>query len=328
MYFITRKSKPNFDPSIYSLVTVIDFDLNEDALEHELFSVTLMVLEPNLEMRHASTVHNRHLADEKMQMLEQKLLDVIASTDGSLLDNIEIMEQAHNTKSSIVILKTELIEMVRGIQSMEIDRHKYRLVVKKATSLFVALSEMAHVNAIYQYSLTGFIEIFANVMRQHVSDDEADASNQQSQICSALTKRIYDFGVIGLMNRDKILFSLQIAIKCELCDGHLKQDAINYLYNTSATIDLTASPIEWLTDDQWTKFIEFDRKFQNGIAHHCETNEQHWKRWHSSDNPESINVPGDFFQCDNIMVISRFHSTKLLRRKVLICINLCFMCSK
>lgn len=305
MYFITRKSIPSFAPSIYSLTTVIDFDITEESLQDELFAVATKVLNPELKDRRTSTRSKRRSITEQLKMMEQSFLNMIASTDVPLLDSIGISDRVESTKSAIVSSRAELVEVVRCVENIEVERQNYHFLVKKAASLFIALTEMAHVNVFYQYSLTAFIGIFIDVMREWV-DHITDESNLQSQICSALTKRIYDFGVVGMIGQDKILFALQMAIKCELCDGNLKQELVNFLIEPTAAASLTASPFEWLTDLEWTNFNEFDQQFTTiaGIASHLEANEQNWRKWYLSDKPEAIDVPGGFFPSDNFMVMS------------------------
>lgn len=305
MYFITRKSIPSFAPSIYSLTTVIDFDITEESLQNELFTVVTKSLNPELGDRRTSTRSNGRLIAEQLKTMEESFLNMIASTDGPLLDSIDIIDRVESTKSAIVSLRTELVEVVRCVESIEVERQNYYLLVKRAASLFIALTEMAHVNVFYQYSLTSFIGIFIDVMRELV-DHIADESNLHSQICSALTKRIYNFGVVGMIGQDKILFALQMAIKCELCDGDLEQEPVNFLIEPTAAASSTASPFEWLTNQQWTNFNAFDQRFSTiaGIASHFEANEQNWRKWYLSEKPEAIDVPGGFFPSDNFMVMS------------------------
>lgn len=303
MFFVTRKSIPSFAPSVYSLTTLIDFDINNDYLEHKLFSIATNILNPTLEERRTSITNDRRSTTEKLQMYEKSLLDMIASTDGPLLDNIETVNRVENAKSAIDSLQNGLLGITRCAETIEVERENYRCLVNRAANLFIALTKMARVNVFYQYSLTAFVDIFVAVMRECNGEDTV-VSNVLSQICSLLTKRIYDFGVVGMMGRDKILFALQIAIKYELCDGRLEQHYVNFLVDSMVTIPSTASPIEWLTDQQWTNFVTFERKFSaiSGIVRHFQANELVWREWQTSEAPESVDIPGDFFHSDNFMV--------------------------
>lgn len=303
MFFVTRKSVPSFAPSVYSLTSVIDFGINNAYLEHKFFSIATKILNPNLEERRTSITNNRRSTTEKLQMLEQNLLDMIASTDGPLLDNIETLNQVEHAKSAIDSLKNDLIGITRCAETIEVERENYRWLVNRAASLFIALTEMSRVNVFYQYSLTAFVDKFVAVMRE-CNGEDTDVSNVLSQICSALTKRIYDYGVVGMMGRDKILFALQIAIKYEICDGRLEQHYVNLLVDSMVTAPLTTSPIQWLTDQQWTNFITFERNFSSitGIVRHFRANEQTWREWQTSEAPESVDIPCDFIHSDNFMV--------------------------
>lgn len=305
MYLLTRKSIPSFAPSIYSLVAVIDFGITEDALEAELLDVTMNVLLPNDETRRILNINNRRSTNDKLQTMEQSLLGVIASTDGPLLENSEIIDRVENIKLTIAALKNTLNDIVQCVATIEAERQNYRLLVKRAATLFITLTEMAHVNVFYQYSLTAFIELFLDTMREFV-DNDRDVADGQSQIYSELKKRSYESGSIGMIGRDRILFALQMAIKCEICDGRLEQKHVDFFYDSPTAIQLSASPVRWLTAKQWNSFVAFDKKFTStgGIAQHIQANEMDWQRWYSFENPESVDIPGGYFRSDHFMVMN------------------------
>lgn len=305
MYLLTRKSIPSFAPSIYSLVAVIDFGITEDSLEAELLDVTMNVLVPNDEMRRRLNMNNRRSTNDKLQTLEQSLLDVIASTDGPLFENREILDRVENIKLAIVALKNTLNDIVQCVATIEAERQNYRVLVKRAVTLFIALTEMTHVNVFYQYSLTAFIELFVDAMREFVGND-IDVLDRQSQIYSTLAKRSYEFGAIGMIGRDRILFALQMAIKIEIYDGRLEQQHVDFFFDSPTAAPLSASPVRWLTAKQWNSFIAFDKKFTNtrGIAQHIQSNEMDWQGWYSIQNPESVDIPGGYFRSDHFMVMS------------------------
>lgn len=299
MYFLTRKSVPALAPSLYSLTTVIDFDITDDSLDMELFGAATNTLNPDLERRRKSNLRDRRSIDENVKSLEDGFLEMIASTDGPLLDNTEIIDGVEKAKTAIVSLRNALREIAENGATIDIERQKYRSLVKKAAPLFIALIEMAKVNVLYQYSLADFIELFVCALRECVESD-SDVSEENSQIYSALAKRCYDFGVIGMIGFDRILFALHIAINCERSEGRLEQNQVDFFFGASTNVASATSPIEWLTDQQWSHFDAFQRKFTNIAA--IQSNEPAWQRWYSSDYPESVDIPGGSFSCDDFMV--------------------------
>lgn len=81
--------------------------------------------------------------------------------------------------------------------SMDIDklRDGYRPAAKRGAILFFALTDMALVNSMYQYSLESYLEVFNSSLLK----GSAEVSLQQrlDDIMNTLTHNIYNYGCTG-----------------------------------------------------------------------------------------------------------------------------------
>lgn len=80
---------------------------------------------------------------------------------------------------------------------MDIDRLRdgYRPAARRGAILFFVLSEMALVNAMYQYSLIAFLEVFGLSLKKSLPD--SILMKRLRNIMDTLTFNIYNYGCTG-----------------------------------------------------------------------------------------------------------------------------------
>lgn len=81
--------------------------------------------------------------------------------------------------------------------SVDIDvlRNGYRPAAKRGAILFFALTEMALVNSMYQYSLASYLEVFDFSLRK--SPQSSALPPRLNNIMNSLTYNIYKYGCTG-----------------------------------------------------------------------------------------------------------------------------------
>jgi dynein heavy chain len=128
-------------------------------LEEQLLSVVVRTERPDIEEQREVLIMETSSYKASLQKLENSLLKEIASNQGNMLDNEELIETLENTKSIAQEVSMKLREA--EVTSKQIDglRNDYRLVAKRGAILFFVLSDMAIVNSMYQYSLTSYLEV-------------------------------------------------------------------------------------------------------------------------------------------------------------------------
>lgn len=95
-----------------------------------------------------------------MDGLEIKILEILSTTQGNILDD----EAAVNIVTSSKILANEIKEKQKSGQETEDKinsiRHSYRAIVVHSSILFFTCINLSKVDSMYQYSLQWFIELF------------------------------------------------------------------------------------------------------------------------------------------------------------------------
>lgn len=296
LYFTTRLANPTFETSVYSQTIIVDFNITSAALENNLLCTVLHVLNPELdEQRNIASIEYNHCI-EKLVNLEKCLLSKLGTTMGNILDDVYIVTLFEETKLNVTSVTIEMNNSKHLLANYELEIKAYNVVTKKAANLFFVLADMAKINSMYQYGLESFLEIFVEILKSN--KDNSTLSICLNQISIDVARRTYEFGSCGMFNKDRVLFSFQIALRLELCNEKITQSEIDFFLN-----DTTAnenSPVNWLSNQEWSSLHRLEENCSfNGLTEHFLKYENEWHAWYNTEAPESNKIPGDFSKEQN-----------------------------
>lgn len=312
MYLVSRRSNPKFSAQIYSSAVVINFNTTLSSLENQLLDIVFELVDIKLAHEraslHGSVVTNR----KRLQALEEGLLTQIASCDGNLLDNPNTMNLLEFTKMEVLELNETEATNRNTLANIDAKRNDFRLIALKGASIFVVLADIGALNPFYQHAMCDFIKIFTQIMlsiRTQIGQNSSDSSISSNsdrcdlnqcllKIIGDLSKRIYNIGSIGIFQKDKLLFSLRIAMELEYCDGRLMREEIDFLLKPIAAVQLSPrmqnTLSDWLTNEQYNRIYQLMVKFPRifgDIIMQIEMNAEQWKAWSHMEAPETIDTP-------------------------------------
>jgi len=223
------------------------------------------------------TSENKNL----LQQLEDSLLREIAMDKGSMVDNIELIETLENIKSSTnEVMKKLLLAEVTSVDINKL-RENYRPVAKRGAILFSVLIDMASVNAMYQYSLISYVEVFIHSLKRSLPD--LVITKRLKNIIPMLTKNVYNYGCTGIFARHKLLFSLQTCMKIEQSVGNVNQKQLDFFVKGSVVLEKSpkSNPTRWLPLSGWEDVLklasDFPEKFEQ-FPDELRDYEEEWKK--------------------------------------------------
>lgn len=314
MYLTTRLVNPNFDPSVYAKATVINFTVTLSGLEEQLLSVVVRTERPDLETQREALITERSINKQLLQQLEDSLLRELATSTGNMLDNIELLSTLENTKSKSreTTMKLNLAETTTV--DINILRNGYRSVATRGANLFFLLSDMSTVNAMYQYSLDSFLEVFTSSFRKAAFDTKL--KKRLKNIIDTLTKNVYNYGSTGIFEKHKLLFSFQITTKLQQSESKLKQNELDFFIKGCVTLEKNPRkcPASYLTEAQWNDIMKLSNDFPDIFEHladHIEDNTSKWHEWFLLEAPETQHVPGDFNEAMQPFHVRVDHNTPM-----------------
>lgn len=297
MYLTTKLANPNFDPAAYAKSAVINYTVTISGLEDQLLSVVVRCERPDLEEQREQLITETSTNKRLLQALEDSLLRELATSTGNMLDNADLIDTLDNTKVKAAEVTAKLKLAAVTAVDIELLRNGYRPAAMRGANLFFVLSDMATVCSMYQYSLSSYLDVFTYSLRKALPDTVL--SRRLQNITGTLTKNVYDYGCIGLFERHKLLYSLQLTTKLQQAGGSLRQPELDFFLKGSVSLEKSVRrcPVAWITEKGWQDVQRLETDFVErfgGLCDHIEANTAVWQGWYDLEQPELAAYPGGF----------------------------------
>ncbi|CAG08487.1 unnamed protein product, partial [Tetraodon nigroviridis] len=309
LYLNTKLANPKYSPSVFGKSMVINYTVTLVGLEDQLLSVIVGFEKKELEEQRERLI--RETSDNKklLKNLADSLLRELATSTGNMLDNTELVSE-----------KLKLAQET----AVDIDRLRdgYRPAAARGAILFFALTEMALVNSMYQFSLASYLDVFDFSLRKSLPDPVL--SRRLSNIMSTLTYSVYNYGCtgqsqmspklnLGLFERHKLLFSFNMTVKIEQALERVPQEELDFFIKGNLSLEKSKrkKPFDWLPDQGWEDLVKLAELFPerfSSLPDDVERNASEWKSWYDLDGPEQVAFPTKYAE-----TLTPFQKLLLLR---------------
>lgn len=230
-------------------------------LEDQLLSVVVRTERPDIEEQRetliAETSENKNL----LQQLEDSLLREIATNQGNMLDNMDLVQTLENTKSSAGEVMQKLL--LAELTTIDINklREGYRSVAKRGAILFFVLADMAAVTSMYQYSLISYLEVFIYSLKKAIPDPTL--IKRLKNIIIMLTKNVYEYGCVGIFEKHKLLYSFQITTRIQQSIDKISQMELDFFIKGNVSLEKSPipNPAKWLPASGWEDILKLAADF-------------------------------------------------------------------
>lgn len=135
----------------------------------------------------------------------------LSNATGNILDNQELISTLEEAKAKAVELAEKL--EVSKVTAVEIDetRVKYTPVAKRGSILYFAMASLSAITNMYEYSLASFLSVFNGTLGTSKKDSMLEG--RLRNVIDALTFDVYNYTCLGLFEKHKLMFSLQMTTK-------------------------------------------------------------------------------------------------------------------
>ena len=255
LYITTKIPNPHYSPEVCTKVNIINFTLVESGLQDQLLGVVVAEERPDLEDSRNNLITSNAAMKQELKELEDKILYKLSSSEGSPVDDIELIEtlDVSKAKSTEIKAKVEVAEQTE--EDINVTRALYIPVSIRARILFFCVSSLSQIDPMYQYSLEWFLMTFNNSMQTAAQSDSVPT--RVENINEFFTYSLYQNICRSLFERHKLLFAFLMAIRIMTEQGAINVEEYRYLLAGGAPVgEMKENPVvEWLPERCWREIV-------------------------------------------------------------------------
>ncbi|CAF0983043.1 unnamed protein product [Adineta steineri] len=160
VYFITQLNNPHFLPDICIRVTLINFTITQNGLEHQLLSLVVLNEEPHLEHERKLLLETLAQDLKSLRDYEDRTLEMLTSSEQHLLDRNDLIDILTRAKITSDEIASRVSENESNERQINIARECYLSLAKRGSLLYFLINYLSRLNVMYQFSLTWFQRTF------------------------------------------------------------------------------------------------------------------------------------------------------------------------
>uniref|UniRef100_F7F2H3 AAA+ ATPase domain-containing protein n=1 Tax=Ornithorhynchus anatinus TaxID=9258 RepID=F7F2H3_ORNAN len=165
LYLTTKIANPHFLPSVYNLVTMINFIVTFQGLQDQLLSTVIIQEVPHLEEERYQLLESISADLLTLRELEDKSLNLLQNTKGHILDDEDLIDNLKKSK----ITSKEISERVKVSEKAEREferiRKSFLPVATRGALLYFVVADLFQINYMYQFSLDWFRQVFGETIK-------------------------------------------------------------------------------------------------------------------------------------------------------------------
>ena len=297
LFMTTRLANPHFSPELAAKTTIIDFTVTQSGLEQQLLGRVLSKEQKSLEEQMNNLIEEITMNRKTLSDLDKQLLERLANSEGSLLEDAELMEVLNVIKNKSQEVNQKLKESDEKTIEINEKREQFRPVAARGSVLYFCIVEMSNVSWMYNTSLQQFLGLF------DWSIDNAEAAqllkDRVENIINTLTYKVYRYISRGLFEKDKVTYKIMICMKELINSGMLEQKDVEFFLKAGASVEDRNKQFSWMEQKDWLnikalsahRFGKSHAVFFKDLVDRIARNEGAWQQWINEDEPENIDVP-------------------------------------
>lgn len=297
-YITTKMANPHYTPETSTKTTIVNFAVVEEGLEAQLLGIVVSKERPELEEQKNELVTNIASGKKRLVELEDRILHLLSTAKGSLLDDEELVNTLNSSKVTSVEVAEQLVVAEQTEAEIDSAREGYRSCAERASILFFVMNEIATIDPMYQFSLAAYISLFiksiSNSTKAHGVEQRIESINDFH------TYAVYRYTCRGLFEKHKLLFAFHMNAKILERAKKVQMNEYNFFLRGGQVLDRDAqmpNPApSWISSEAWDNLTEMERllpKF-TGLSTSFEQTLRDWQSWYISPEPETTTLPGEW----------------------------------
>ncbi|XP_047450013.1 cytoplasmic dynein 2 heavy chain 1 isoform X3 [Mugil cephalus] len=206
LFLATRNPSPFIPPDAVSVVTEVNFTTTRAGLRGQLLALTIQEEKPELETEKTRLLQQEE--DKKIQLaqLEESLLETLATAQGNILENRELIDSLNQTKASSALIQESLLESHRLQASLDQERDAYLPLAESASKMYFIITDLSKINNMYRFSLASFLRLFQRALQAKKEEENTEA--RIAALEANLKNMVYEYVCRSLFKADQLMFAM------------------------------------------------------------------------------------------------------------------------
>ncbi|XP_001850815.2 dynein heavy chain 6, axonemal [Culex quinquefasciatus] len=257
LYMTTKLANPHFLPEICIQVSLVNFQVSRSGLEDQLLADIIKIELPEMEKQRSDLIVRINADKQQLLLLEDKVLKLLYSSKGNILDDEELVDALNESKETSIIIADRLIETEKTEMAIAATREKYRVLASRGAVLYFVVSSLAEIDPMYQFSLRYFSHVYCSVIAKPHA--KMELPERLATLQEDVTFTVFSNISRGLLEKHKLIYGFLLAVAiCKECD-EINDDQLNFILKgpSSRNFSLEDKPA-YATDNQWysCRFLE------------------------------------------------------------------------
>ncbi|KAG2485619.1 hypothetical protein HYH03_015682 [Edaphochlamys debaryana] len=288
-YMTTKLRNPHYAPEVSVKVSLLNFFVTPEGLEDQLLGTVVTQERPDLANLKSQLVVSNAKMKKELSDIEDRILQLLSASSGNILDDEELINTLAQSKVTSNEIAAKVAEAEATEREIDATRELYRPVALRASLLFFAISDLALVDPMYQYSLTWFISLFIRGIEE--APKAASVEERGVILNDYFTYSLYVNVCRSLFEKHKLMFSLLLAIKILQNQSRIDGREWRFLLAGPTVSELpNPNPApDWLTDKAWNELLNLSMlPHFTGFADHVANNLDHYKAIFDSNDAHEM----------------------------------------
>merc|ERR1719487_199719 len=146
LFITTKLPNPHFAPEICVAVGILNFMATLDGLQDQMLGIVVAAEEPETEQKRVNLVIESAKAKAQLKDLEDKILALLSSSTGNILDDEELIETLSSSKVMGVKIEEQVKQReITAVQIAEV-RQVYKELALRCAALYFIVGDLCIVD--------------------------------------------------------------------------------------------------------------------------------------------------------------------------------------
>ncbi|VDK75265.1 unnamed protein product, partial [Onchocerca ochengi] len=207
LYICSKNNLLQLDQTTKAAVALICFSITQTGLASQMLGLAIQIETPTLETRLNELTGDVEQMKIKLDGIEQSLLQTLASSEGSLLDNTDLLDSLNKSKENAETIATSLVEADKLQKQLVKEKDAYRSLAEAASNLYFIIHDLHKQDPMYNFSVNTIINLYNRTFNE--VKGSTIVTGRMEKLRGILQHTVYEHVSRALFKKDRLMFSMR-----------------------------------------------------------------------------------------------------------------------